>query len=107
MPISVQNWKTHFEVKEYPETHAPPHFRNASGCYPGYKGYIQKKSTSLVFIEGIVLPFKIGDKNIKMAIVVIIPNGSTHAPLLRAITTVSDTCVKALINKGTVALILI
>ena len=86
---------------------APSHLGNAPRRNVGYKGYVEKKCTALIFVEGVVLAFKVGDKDIEVAIVVVIADRSTHAPLFGSVPAIGHARAEALVHKGSVALILV
>ena len=86
---------------------APSHLGNALRRNARYEGYVEKKSTALIFVQGIVLAFKVGDKNIEVPIVVVIADRRAHAPLFGAVAAIGHARAEALIDKGSVALILV
>ena len=86
---------------------APPDLGNAPRRNVGYKGYVEKKCTALIFVQGIVLAFKVGDKDIEVAIVVVIADRDAHAPLFGAVAAIGHARAEALVHKGSVALILV
>ena len=94
-------------VVKVEEPCAPPYLGNAPRCNAGYEGYVEEKSTALIFVEGIILAFKIGDKNIEVAIVVVIANRRAHTPLFGAVAAIGHARTEALVHKGAVALVLV